>query len=485
MGKEFFNGWPLWEKLCFVLGAAIVVTILAGCGKLWWSHWQLRKYTAVDAAKRAQPEEMRQAPKPSRARGNDIPFGVRAIESGIEVDGVWISRTNTPAPSSPRSLAPAPVAVASSSSQRVRQDPKRASTASEMSRLEIPQPAYGQTPSIRIAKGSSDSGSTSRPPSSFDRAVSAERLPTRSSSPGSGVEDRYRPRHHSQLRYSSHNLLRDSTTLDSLEGRQRRSKHVEQREKDSDEERSPKHSSGSSSESGSNQTHYYPTRPSRARHNSSSGGSLDGIRTPIDARPFTESRRSENLDSLRAHRLSHAAETGQFIPRTQRGVASGDWSNAVPSQAPLVEQGDYFNPRLSSTGQVAQDNPFATPAGVRVPRSPYIDAPSEQDMGMPKSDQQQAEPLLHQYEPTESVTNHQYTDFNHPRRQSRNVRKVNSGFEVHPQGSVPLQEYNYAGLGRPEEWDHDLETGDRRQSRRLQKKRRDSASKASSFVEQI
>ncbi|KAI9696539.1 MAG: hypothetical protein M1836_005558 [Candelina mexicana] len=480
MGKEFFNGWQLWEKMCFVLGAAIVATILAGCVKLWWSHWQLRKYTALEAAKRAQAEEKSQAPKSSRARGNDIPFGVRAIESGIEVDGVWISRTNTPAPSSPRSLAPAPVTVASTSNQRVRPDPKRASTASDMSRLEIPQPAYGHSASGRTAKGSSDSGS-----SSFDQAVSAERLPTRSSSPGSGVEDRYRPRHHSQLRYSSQNILRDSTTLDSLEGRQRRSKHLEQRAKDSDEEHSPKHSSSSSSESGSNQAHYYPTRPSRARHNSSSGGSIDGIRSPIDARPFTESRRSENLDSLRNHRLSHAAETGQFIPRTRRGVASGDWSNTISSQVPQTEQGDYFNSRISSAREATVDNPFATPAGVRALRSPYGDARSEQDLDVSKLDQHQAEPLLQQHQPSESVITQQYTDFNHPRRKSRNVRKVNSGFEVLPQGSFPMQEYSEADTGRSEDWDHDLETGDNRQSRRLQKKRRDSGSKASSFVEQI
>lgn len=31
--------------------------------------------------------------------GPNIPFGIRAIESGIEVDGVWISRNNTPAAS--------------------------------------------------------------------------------------------------------------------------------------------------------------------------------------------------------------------------------------------------------------------------------------------------------------------------------------------------------------------------------------------------
>lgn len=36
---------------------------------------------------------------------NDIPFGSRAIESGIEVDGIWISRSNTPAPSKRASSA--------------------------------------------------------------------------------------------------------------------------------------------------------------------------------------------------------------------------------------------------------------------------------------------------------------------------------------------------------------------------------------------
>lgn len=32
-------------------------------------------------------------------KGHDIPFGVRAIQSGIQVDGIWISKTNTPAAS--------------------------------------------------------------------------------------------------------------------------------------------------------------------------------------------------------------------------------------------------------------------------------------------------------------------------------------------------------------------------------------------------
>lgn len=39
-----------------------------------------------------------------RAHDDEIPFGIRALESGVEVTGVWISQSNTPAPSSPNSL---------------------------------------------------------------------------------------------------------------------------------------------------------------------------------------------------------------------------------------------------------------------------------------------------------------------------------------------------------------------------------------------
>src|SRR5205823_5426634 len=91
---------------------------------------------------------------------DEIPFGIRAIQSGIEVDGVWISRTNTPAGSSRASLY----------SEKI----PRGGFGNN-SQLELPQP---------VVQGSSRN--SSRAPSSFDRAVSAEPLPndSRSSSPG-------------------------------------------------------------------------------------------------------------------------------------------------------------------------------------------------------------------------------------------------------------------------------------------------------------
>ena len=32
-------------------------------------------------------------------RADEVPFGIRALERGVEVEGVWVSRGNTPEPS--------------------------------------------------------------------------------------------------------------------------------------------------------------------------------------------------------------------------------------------------------------------------------------------------------------------------------------------------------------------------------------------------
>jgi hypothetical protein len=112
------------------------------------------------------------------SKDDDIPFGIRAIESGIEVDGVWISRTNTPAGSS---------AASSINLSRGRTN----------SQLEIPSQAQAKHGSSRAS---------SRPPSSFDLAVNAERINTNESRDTS-------PSGH-------HGATRNSTTLNNLEGRQ-------------------------------------------------------------------------------------------------------------------------------------------------------------------------------------------------------------------------------------------------------------------------
>lgn len=69
-----------------------------GLVRLWWTNRKIAKLELIDEERRVRLAEMRYCG--INARGiTDIPFGVRAIQSGIEVEGIWISRPNTPSSS--------------------------------------------------------------------------------------------------------------------------------------------------------------------------------------------------------------------------------------------------------------------------------------------------------------------------------------------------------------------------------------------------
>ena len=116
-------------------------------------------------------------------RKNEIPFGIRAIESGIEIDGVWISRSNTPVGSSRSSMT-------------------------GVQQLDVPQTTI---------QGSSRN--SSRPPSSFDVAVNAERINTNDSRPSS-PRARGPPTTECCTRCGHSGKNRNSSTLQALEGQQ-------------------------------------------------------------------------------------------------------------------------------------------------------------------------------------------------------------------------------------------------------------------------
>ncbi|KAJ0165983.1 hypothetical protein CTA2_9222 [Colletotrichum tanaceti] len=102
----FFVSWELWEQMTFILALAICVVFVIGFIKLWWTNRYIAKIEVIDAEKRAHAAELESTglPPPPRKQ-SDIPFGVRAIQSGIEVDGIWISRPNTPSVESPPNSA--------------------------------------------------------------------------------------------------------------------------------------------------------------------------------------------------------------------------------------------------------------------------------------------------------------------------------------------------------------------------------------------
>jgi hypothetical protein len=70
---------------------SIMAVFCAGLGKLWWNNRLMKKQEVLDVEKRARVEELRKTGLPMK-RANLVPFGVRAIQSGVEVDGIWISR---------------------------------------------------------------------------------------------------------------------------------------------------------------------------------------------------------------------------------------------------------------------------------------------------------------------------------------------------------------------------------------------------------
>lgn len=197
--------------------------------------------------------------------------------------------------------------------------------------------------------------------------------------------------------------------------------------------------------------------------------------TPIESHPFTESGRSD-LESLTSHRLFHAAETGQLLPRVRRSGVSGDWttSTRIPSQ--LHETEDSFNSYRPRSAHESRD-PFATPRMSVALDEVIYEPPSFQDfVDNTPATSQQAYPLLQAAEVGDGDEHRnvlQSTDANQLLQPSTVVRKVNSGFEVLPAGTFDTQRQSKELLQLR---DQDLERGDRRHSNRLQKKRRDSSS---------
>ncbi|PSN73060.1 hypothetical protein BS50DRAFT_177698 [Corynespora cassiicola Philippines] len=458
MGKVFFNDWELWQKMTFVLACGIVVTVLLGLCKLQYDRYRIRKYTKVDKGKQAQtPEMLESQPVAREETKEEIPFGIRAIESGIEVDGVWISRSNTPASSRPSSINDFKLPKSQNNSQ-----------------LELPAAILAS------------SRNSSQAPSSFDRAVSAERIPTndsRSSSPGRQnlYDARGRPIA-ANSRYSNSNIIRNSTALHALEGQD--SGSPTSRYEPYTAQASSSNSGKSSIHRTSDETDYMNLQDGRpyeaayinpSRHTS--------LAVPVDPRT--------DLHLLHNHRLSHVAETGQLTPRVRRPGNSGEWASVaenlrLPQEIATTNGVDYFVP------QKTPSPPLAPNAGHSQETAAPLAPVSNQD-GHTSNQARQAVPLLETYAPKAQLVpesyqptgpGHQFSYETLPyevqteqnQREDHVIRKVNSGFEILRPGT----------FAPPSPEEEKSPNSEKRQSKRLQKKRRSSAgSRASNFVEQV
>ncbi|KAK3113628.1 hypothetical protein LTR53_008896 [Teratosphaeriaceae sp. CCFEE 6253] len=336
MGKMFFQSWKLWEKLCFFLACAIVLVVLAGALKLLYTHWRLRKYTVV--AEKERKEQTLQRQMSQRRRHDEIPFGIRALESGIETEGVWVSRPNTPEQHSRGS------SVGSLSLKQYRPGSEGADVEKQM----LPG-AVRRAGSVSLALSSNppDLGFDGRRPADQSRYRTS-----RDSSPDAAITKPPRARHPplSYAKYSNtpyaHRYSSTQTSLESLQAAQQASMEAIR-------------------------------RASTSIHLDSRSNSEDSSHSGNDAEPISAAaprllsqavprprQQSVDFELMQTHRLSQAAEMGQLTPRVRRPGQSRD--SSVASIPASIEHVDYFARRSRVAGQLSSGgssptNPFSTP----------------------------------------------------------------------------------------------------------------------------
>ncbi|KAL4941341.1 hypothetical protein BDV06DRAFT_194737 [Aspergillus oleicola] len=88
----FWKGWALWQKLSVALGFLLLLVLVYSFSVLTYNRRKIRRQAAEEANQRAvQVAEMGEVGSES----NEIPFGARALEKGIEVEGIWTMKRHS------------------------------------------------------------------------------------------------------------------------------------------------------------------------------------------------------------------------------------------------------------------------------------------------------------------------------------------------------------------------------------------------------
>lgn len=463
-------------------------------------------------------QALQHTPSAVKRRETEIPFGIRAIQSGIQVDGVWISGSNTVA----NSRAPSVVVNTDSSDKSNSSETNHGPNGN--ARLERPQPAHRQSTqdrstnaSVDLANGHGHSLQVERP-----GRLSTEYVPR--------GRPTYQPRRASGLRYS--NIDENSDALNALEGRRngtaagadvssgmrnfvgriRRDQPDSQRSESIElslmppvpgylrREQHYNASSNASSASSSGDEQQHAPRRNPLTTITSSGFYESGSLSRNQQNPVSRGQR-DIADALAYHRRSQGAEEGQLIPRirlshdaagpTSDGPIEYSHRNQSPYQ--LEETNDPFLTPLATPmlGTSAFGSPMDSPIKATYEShaeepptfGSFVNAnPPLNDNSASPTDCEETSPISQQ-----GALPLQYSDGNRQQRQSQVVRKVNSGFEILRPGSFSQPRNQQPGdRNRDLERGYDLVDNTRqleRPPKKLQRKRADS--KESRFKEQV
>jgi hypothetical protein len=429
----FFYSWPLWEKMTFVsdapeqvihlrtvtddhqvLGLAILGVFAVGYLKLLWMNRLVKRQELVDEEKRMRIQELRNSGQIVESRkSHDIPFGVRAIQSGITVDGIWISQSNSPIPSELKLEH-----LRNGSADLIAPyDPSNGAEVTEELTSQVVRPSSRQG---RQQTLNNDGEPLMEPVTGIQEAPVSERPDS------SGKRLSYKPRRASHLRFGSHGQY-DATTLDQLEGKSL----------------SPKKKVYAHRPRGSGKNELEVDSASAADNERSSGTSDDSDAT-LSHHPNSRSRQSL---------LAQQAQSGESSTRISPLASSKPVRASLPPQGSKAE---YFSIPIHSPSSETS-NPFATP----------LESPSE----TPKFNIAQNSPAVsgsNRLGESQAQPSQQSLFVPGELHVNKTIRKVNSGFEVLPAGTFGIPAEFKGG-----EISQDEDSGERRQSK-LQKKPRTS-----------
>ncbi|KAL9078896.1 MAG: hypothetical protein Q9157_002191 [Trypethelium eluteriae] len=505
---QFWVSWVLWEKMCFILACGIVTSLFLGSLKLAYFHWRIRKYSRLATEKRNPAPDPPINPQSRRDNEAGIPFGIRAIEQGVEVEGVYISRPNSPA-STPRasrlsslwnepaiarefssgdavhqaSLSAQPLLTNSIPTLPFLQSSNEAAWASTFSFERSSTPEHLQTPSsVSLAleqlhlqptsqiNGDRPSDDLQKPPKIYLIGSSDDALRQRAQEgrkvDNFGIIDE-QPEHRASLFLG---LNEDTTTRRGSNESQQTTSSLQDSENLRDRADS--------------QALLLPkTRAGSAMSTNSQYSYVD-------------------LESMHAHRLSHAAETGQLTPRSWRKDPSPSSGKQSDTSSSNDEPVDYFSSKSQQTSARSSTRvKYEFASGFQFP-SKIVEAhravsfPSTKSalealaiqstatetapatlsdataiqclvpdpVALPREQSQQPDSPLDQPTPPQEASQQTTAQGFEPESRNQVIRKVNSGFFVLRCGSLPA---------RVEQSESQLqsESAPARESRKLQKRR--------------
>lgn len=340
---SFWDHMKLWEKMLLVLAVAMFLTLVAACLKLIYNKYRVKKHTKIAEARKSHIESIGGGTDLVKSKEEDIPFGIKALEAGVEVEGIYISRPNTPAcytqsqatlvgsdAASQKSRGQGPPSPrfihgngSGSSSPAPSMKSGRPMVYQPSPYVQLPPASYAGMSSVR----SSASSLNGTPP--ITRHSSTERVSQNHRAHSENGQD---------WQGKSIPTVPDADTLAKLEGRQSSGyDYSKSGKRGSSRTPSPPESQVSPSlpsvdedgpsEESSRESDSSFERRQHPRY-SRPGGFLATYSSPSLPsalnRLGSEATTQGDLSALHSHRLSHAAEVGQLLPRKRQSSNPGN-----------------------------------------------------------------------------------------------------------------------------------------------------------------